>query len=80
MFPIKADSASAKFIMLVFSCPDPECGHESVEPLSRFHGRYALSCRECGASIDLTTKKHRVILEELAELCARADARFQEFD
>ena len=75
-----ADSLSAKRLLLVFQCPDTKCGHESFEPLSRFHGRYFVSCRECGASIDLKAKENRVVIEEAIERCLRADARLQEPD
>ncbi len=81
MIPINvAESPTARRLMLVFSCPDPECGHESLEPLSRFHARYKMGCGECGAPIDLKAKENRIILEKLVEFCARTDASLKEFD
>ncbi len=81
MIPINvSNSPTAKRLLLVFRCPDPECRHESFEPISRFHGRYFVSCRECGTSIDLKAKENRVIIEEAVKFCTTADARLKEGD
>ena len=73
MIPINvANSPTAKRVKLIFRCV--KCGHESLESLSRFHGRYRIACPECGTSADLKANENRIIIEELVELCAKTDA------
>lgn len=73
MFPINVvNSPTAKRIKVIISCD--HCGHQSLEPLSRFHGRYYASCRECLTPFDLKAKENRVVIEKLVKLCATTDA------
>lgn len=78
MIPINVrDSQSAARVLLRFRCPDPECGHEALEPLSRFHARYKVACPVCGIAIDLKAKEHRIVIEEAVKFCRATDARLQ---
>lgn len=73
MIPINViDSPTAKRIKLVVACD--HCGHKSLEPLSRFHGRYMVVCRECASVVNLKVKENRIVIEELVKLCAKIDS------
>ncbi len=69
-------SPTASRIKLVVACD--HCGHKSTEPLSRFHGRTMLVCRECASVVNLQAQTNRLVLEELAKLCGKMDAAFGE--
>jgi len=65
-------SSTAKRIKLIIACD--QCGCASLEPFNRFHGHYELVCRECAHTVNLKAKENRLLIEELAQLCARIDA------
>ncbi|HKD46064.1 MAG TPA: hypothetical protein VKB67_00090 [Rhizomicrobium sp.] len=66
------DSTTAKRIKLIVACD--HCGHNSLEALTRFHGRYMVVCRECASIVNLKAKENRIVIEELVKLCAKIDA------
>lgn len=77
MIPLDVgNSPTAKRIKLVVACD--HCGHRSTEPLSRFHGRTMVVCRECASVVNLKTRDNRLVLEELAKLCGKMDAAIGE--
>lgn len=79
MLPINVKrSQSAARIGVRVSCK--KCGHESIELLTRFHGRYYIVCRSCLGRIDLKLKENRIILERLAQYAAELDATLAQPD
>ena len=73
MVPVNvASSPTAHRIKLTVTCD--HCGHNSLETLSRFHGRYMIVCRECAGVVNLKAKENRIVLEALLDLCAKVDA------
>jgi len=68
-------SPTAKRIKLVVACD--QCGYHSLEPFTRFHGRYEMVCRECAHTVNLKAKENRLVVEELAHLCAKIDASLE---
>jgi hypothetical protein len=76
MFPIDLQhSPTARHFRILLTCD--QCGCQSLETLTRLHGRHQLSCRECLTTLDLGDKENRVFVEEAVELCRRADAKLQ---
>jgi hypothetical protein len=76
MIPIKViGSPTAKRIKLIVACD--QCGCASLEPFIRFHGHYEMVCRECAHTVNLKAKENRLLIEELAQLCARIDASLE---
>ena len=73
MIPINViDSPTAKRVRLTVACD--QCGCNSLETLTRFHGRYMVVCRECSHTVNLKTKENRIVIEELVKTCAKIDA------
>ena len=76
MIPIDViHSPTAKRIKLVVACD--QCGYKSLEPFTRFHGRYEMVCRECAPTVNLKAKENRFVIEALARLCTEIDVSLE---
>lgn len=67
-----ANSPTAHRIRLTLTCD--HCGHNSLETLNRFHGRYMIVCRECASVVNVKAKENRMVIEALLDLCGKIDA------
>jgi hypothetical protein len=66
------ESPTAKRIKLVVPCD--QCGHNTLEPLTHFHGDYMVVCKGCSSVVNLRAKENKIVIEELIKLCAKMDS------